>query len=168
MRNTAKNSGIPVNKAARINAAKLRGLAAIKRVRRGQSKSLSAAARAEGTSIRTIQKLLPAALIRTGTGRRIRVKAGDSYSAPVEILTESGPLVVLARGSRQRDLAGKHRAVYTRVLEGTDPPSGLDQFRGKKVGGHELLADFDQLSNYAQAGYLTQHDTLYVSPEASA
>jgi hypothetical protein len=168
MRNTNPNSGIPVNKAVRINAAKLRGLAAIKRVRRGQSKSLSAAARAEGTSVRTIQKLLPAALIRRGPGRRIRVKAGDSYSARVEIITESGPLVVLARGSRQRDLAGKHRAAVMRVQAGHAPGSVLEEFRGKKVGGSELVTDLDQLSVLAEAGVLSQLDSLYATPEASA
>jgi hypothetical protein len=162
MRNAIKNSGNTVNKSARASAAKLRGLAAIKRVRRGQSKSLSTATRAEGTSVRTIQKLLPAALIRNAAGRRIRVKAGDSYSAPVEILTESGPVVVLARGSRQRELAGQHRAVYMRVLRNIDPPSALDQFRGKKVGGHELVAQYDELLTLAKAGYLSQLDTLYV------
>jgi hypothetical protein len=156
-------------RATRTGTARQRGLAAIKRVRRGQSKNLSAAARAVGTTVRTIKKLLPAALIPGRPGRRIRVKAGDSYSARVEILeTNVGPNVVTARGSRQRDLAGQHRAVYNRVLEGLEPPSALDQFRGKQVGGHELLADFDELSSYAQAGYLTQHDSLYVSPETSS
>ncbi len=168
MRNTIPNSGIPGNKAARVNAAKLRGLAAIKRVRRGQSKSLSAAARAEGTSVRTIRKLLAAALITGGRGRRIRVKVGDSYSAPVEILTESGPVVVLARGSRQRDLAGKHRAAVMRVQRGKAPSSLLDEFRGKKVGGRELITDPGQLSLLAQAGLLSHLDSLYASPEASA
>jgi hypothetical protein len=165
MRNTPLNSGIPVNRTARISAAKLRGLAAIKRVRRGQSKSLSAAARAEGTSVRTIQKLLPAVLIRSGTGRRIRVKAGDSYSAHVEIVTPFGPIVVNARGSRQRELAGRHRAVWLRVLKGIEHPSALDQFRGKKVGGRELITDFDQLSVLAHGGALDSLESLYVSPE---
>jgi hypothetical protein len=168
MRDTTLSSDITVNKAARVSGAKLRGLAAIKRVRRGQSKSLSAAARAEGTSIRTIQKLLPAALIRRGPGRRIRVKAGDSYSAAVEILTESGPIVVLARGSHQRDLAGKHRAAVMRVQAGHAPGSALEEFRGKRVGGHELITDLDKLSVLAQAGVLSQLDSLYATPEASA
>jgi hypothetical protein len=155
-------------RAARTGTARQRGLAAIKRVRRGQSKNLSSAARAVGTTVRTIKKLLPAALIPGRPGRRIRVKAGDSYSARVEILEkDAGPNVVTARGSRQRDLAGQHRAVYNRVLKGLEPPSALDQFRGKQVGGHELLSDYDRLRLLAGAGVLGQLDTLYVSPDVS-
>lgn len=48
----------------RQQEARVRGLAALNRVRRGQSKSLSQAARVEGTTVRSIQKRLPAALIQ--------------------------------------------------------------------------------------------------------
>ena len=83
--------------------AKMRGLAAINRVRKGKSKSLSAAAKAEGTTVKAIRELLPGSL-RKGVGRRTRVKAGDSYSQRVTIITAEGPLVVMAHGSRERDL----------------------------------------------------------------
>jgi hypothetical protein len=147
---------------------RLLGFAAINRVRKGESRTLSSAARAEGTSLKTIQKLLPAALQQDRSGGRIRVKPSDRYSARVEILAKDvGPKVVTARGSRQRELAGQHRAVYNRVLEGVDPPSALDQFRGKKVGGHELVSDFEELSMFAKAGFLSQLDSLYASPETS-
>jgi hypothetical protein len=115
-----------------------------------------------------MQKLAPDALIQDRPGGRIGVKPTDRYSARVEILAKDvGPKVVIARGSRQRGLAGQHRAVYNRVLEGVEPPSALDQFRGKKVGGYELVSDFDELSTFAQAGFLSQLDSLYVSPETS-
>jgi hypothetical protein len=54
------------------------------------------------------------------------------------------------------------------VLRGHKPLSALDEFQGKRVGGHELMADFDQLSLHARAGALTQLDSLYVSSVASA
>jgi hypothetical protein len=148
--------------------ARLRGLAAINRVRKGESRTLSAAARAESTSLKTIQKLLPAALRQDRSGGRIHVKPCDRYSARVEILAkEVGPKVVTARGSRQRTLAGQHRGLYNRVLKGVEPPSALAQFHGKKVGGYELVSDFDELSIFAQAGFLSQLDSLYASPETS-
>lgn len=145
--------------------ARLRGFAAINRVRKGQSKSLSHAARAEGTTLQTIRQLLPGAVSQEGPGRRIRVKASDRYSARVQITTIQGPLDVTARGSRERELAGRHRAVLIKVQRNDLPPTALEHFRGKTVGGYELLADFEQLSIQAQAGILPQLDSLYVSPD---
>jgi len=146
---------------------KVRGLTAINRYRRGDAKSLSAAARGEGTTVRAIRKLLPAAITQDRPGSRIRVKASDRYSARVEIMTDQGPLVTTARGSRQRELAGRHRATFMRVLKGQELPSALEQYRGKKVGGYVLISDYELLSTFAQAGVLGQLDTLYVSVDAS-
>lgn len=148
--------------------ARLRGLAAINRVRRGESKTLTSAARAESTCVRTIRRLLPAALLQDHPGGRIRVKAGDPYSARVEIITDLGPLEVNARGSRERELAGRHRATVMRVLQGLEPASILRQFLRKKVGGRELTSNFDRLATLAQAGLPEQLDSLYVSPETRA
>jgi hypothetical protein len=147
--------------------ARLRVFAAINQVRKGESPSLSAAARAEGTTVRTIRRMVPAALIRGQSGGRIRVRASDPYSARVEILTDSGIAVVSARGSRQRELAGQHRATWLRVSRDKEPPSALEQYRGKKVGGFKLLSDYDRLGLLARAGVLGQLDTLYVSPDVS-
>jgi hypothetical protein len=149
----------------RTQTAQVRGLNAINRVRRGQTKTLTHAARIEGTTVPTIRRLFPAAFRLGGPGGRIRVRAIDPYSAWVEIITDQGPLEANARGSRQRELAGRHRAVVTRVLRGEEPASALKQFRRKKVGGHELLSDFDRLSALVEGGALDQLDSLYVSPE---
>lgn len=142
-------------------------LAAINRVRRGDSKTLSAAARAEHTSVRTIRRVVPAAILAGRRGGRIRVKAADPYTAPVEILTESGTAIVSARGSRNRELAGQHRATWLKVLHGKEPPSALKKYRGMKIGGRKLLSDYDQLISFAKAGIMGQLDTLYVSPDTS-
>jgi len=142
--------------------------AAINRYRRGRAKSISAAARAEGTTLRAIRTQVPKALSQDRPGGRIRVKASDRYSAKVQVLTTDGQRVVTARGSRQRALAGRHRASVMRVLQGQESPMVLEQYRGKKFGGHELISDFALLSSFAQAGIVGQLDSLYVSPDASA
>jgi hypothetical protein len=146
-------------------AAKLRGLAAINRVRRGEAKSLTQAALAEGTTVKSIKKLLPAAIIQDRSGRAIRVKAGDPYSAPVEITTNLGVIVVSARGSRERKLAGRHHAVIIKVLKGELPGSALQDFLDKKVGGQILLSNSDRLFELLKGGELSQLDAVYVGPE---
>lgn len=151
----------------RQQEAKVRGFAAINRVRRGEAKSVSAAARAEGTTLRTIRELLPSALVQDRPGRRIRVKAGDRYSAKVQVLTKEGAISITARGSRQRELAGRHRATVLHVLRDEEPPTALKAYRGKKIGGHELLSDYELLSSFAHAGDLGQLEALYVTPDAS-
>jgi hypothetical protein len=142
---------------------KVKCLAAINRVRRGEAKTLSAAARAEGTSVRAIRALVPKAITQDRPGDRIRVKASDPYSAKVEILTKEGALVVTARGSRQRELAGQHRATYMQVLANKQPVSALKRFRRRKVGGHQLLIDYARLETLAKAGVLGKLEELYVS-----
>jgi hypothetical protein len=144
---------------------RIRGFAAINRVRRGESDSLTAAARAEGTSVEFIKRELPEALLPSRPGERLRVRATDPYSAVVGILTDSGVTEVWAHGSYERELAGRHRAVWMKVLRGDLPPSALEEFRGKKVGGHELLSDPDRLFELLKAGELNQLDAVYVSPE---
>jgi hypothetical protein len=153
---------------ARQQEEKVLCLAAINRYRRGEAKSVSAAARAEGTTLRAIRTLVPAAIIQDRPGGRIRVRASDRYSARVQVLTNHGALSITARGSRQRELAGQHRATVLRVLRNEEPPTALEAYRGKKIGGHELISDYELLSSFAQAGDVGQLGSLYVSPEASA
>jgi hypothetical protein len=152
----------------RVAEARVRAFAAINRVRRGQSKTLSSAARAENTTVKSIRRLLPSALLQDRPGGRIRVKVGDRYSARVEIFTGSAPLHVTAHGSRERELAGRHRATVIKVLRGDEPASALHQFRGKSVGGHPLVTDINALSEPAHGGVLDQLDSLYVTPDTSA
>jgi hypothetical protein len=153
---------------ARRQAEEVRVFGALNLVRRGTAKSPTEAAQAKRTTLPTIRKVAPDALVQDHPGARIRVKATDRYSARVQILTTEGSTVtVTARGSRQRELAGRHRATALRVLQGKEPPSSLEQYRGKKVGRRELISDYSLLSSLADAGVLGQLDTLYVSPDAS-
>jgi hypothetical protein len=146
----------------------VRCLAAINRYRRGQAKSVSAAARAEGTSVRAIRALVPKTITQDRRGGRIRVKPSDRYSAKVQILANDGAFATTARGSRERELAGQHRATVMRVLRGEEPKSALERYRGKKVGGHELVSDYAQLVLLANAGVVGQLEPLYVSPDVAA
>jgi len=147
---------------------KVKCFAAINRVRRGEAKTVSAAARAEGTTLRHIRELVPKTITQDRPGGRIRVKPSDRYSAKVQILTNGGALTTTARGSRERDLAGQHRATFMRVLRGLEPKSALERYRGKKVGGHELVSDYAQLVLLATAGVVGQLEPLYVSPDVAA
>jgi hypothetical protein len=154
-------------KSRRQEEALVRAFGAINRFKKGKSKTLSAAAIAEHTTVKTIKQLLPTALVQDRPGGPIRAKAADPYSARVEIITSDGPLVVTARGSRERELAGRHRATVLRVLRNDEPASALDQFRGKSVGGHALITDIKDLSEPAHGGALDQLASLYVTPDAS-
>jgi len=146
---------------------RVRCLAAINRYRRGEASSLSAAARAEGTTVEAIRAWFPDAISQDDPGGPIGVKPSDRYSATVQVLTREGAISVTARGSRQRELAGRHRATVLRVLRGQESPSALEQYRGKTIGGHELVSDFELLSSLAQADVVGQLGPLYVSPDAS-
>jgi hypothetical protein len=147
---------------------KVKSLAAINRVRRGEAKTVSAAARVEGTTLRAIRALVPKAITQDRPGGHLRVTASDRYSAKVQILANEGALTATARGSRERELAGQHRATVIRVLRGLEPKSALERYHGKKVGGHELISDYAQLSSLAQAGVIGQLEPLYVSPDVAA
>ncbi len=143
-------------------------LAAINRYRRGEAKSVSAAARGEGTTVRAIRTLVPKTITQDLPGGRIRVAPSDRYSAKVQILANEGALTTMARGSRKRELAGQHRATVMRVLRGDEPKSALERYRGKKVGGHDLVSDYAQLVLLANAGVVGQLEPLYASPDVAA
>src|SRR5260370_39362919 len=57
---------------------RIRCLAALNRCRRGESRSLSAAARAERTTVKAIRTLVPAAISQARPGGRIRGKVTDT------------------------------------------------------------------------------------------
>jgi len=125
--------------------------------------SASKATSLVGTTVPTMKRLVPDALAQARPRGPIRVKPSDRYSAKVEILAAEGALTVTARGSRERQLAGQHRATYMDVVRRKKPASALEQFLGKKVGGHELLSDYERLRMLAKAGVLGQLDTLYLN-----
>lgn len=151
----------------RARQIRLRCIEALGLYRSGKAKSPSAAVRMAKTTLKALKESVPRAISQDRLGGRVHIKPSDPYSAPVEILTESGAVVATARGSRQRQLAGQHRATWLRVVRRKESPSALEQYRGKNVGGRELLSDYEQLRLLARAGVLGQLDELYVSPDVS-
>ncbi len=152
----------------RNQEARVRRLAVINGVRRGKYKTVSAGARAEGTTVASTKRSFPAAFLPSKRGERLRVRPSDRYSAIVEILEDSGTVAhVVAHGSRERELAGQHRATYFGVFEGKLPASALKRFRGKKVGGRKLLTNPERLFELAHGGEPDKLGPLYVNPEAS-
>jgi len=147
----------------------IRGLAAINRARNEGFEYLTRTmAEAEGTTLAFVRRRFPKAFYPSHYGDRLRVKPTDPYSWPVEILAESGPQIVTAGGSRERQLAGRHRAAWLGVLANRRPGSILRQFRDKTVGGVRLLANPARLFALARGGEIDDLDALYVSPGASA
>jgi len=156
------------NLSSREQNKRMRCLEALNLFRRGKAKSLSTAARWAGTTVSAIRESVPAAIVQKRAGGRIRVKSGDPYSANVQILTQEGAINTVARGSRERELAGQHRATVFSVLSGLEPPSALRKYRRKKIGGHRLVSDYQQLLALASADVVGQLDALYVVPDLSA
>jgi hypothetical protein len=142
---------------------RVRELDALNLYRRGKAKSVSAAASTAGTTLKRLWERVPRAISKDRRSGRLHIKPTDPYSEKVEILTDAGALVVTARGSRQRQRAGQHRATYMEVVQNKKPASALEEFRDKKVGGHELLSDYSRLQTLAKAGVLGKLGTLYVS-----
>jgi hypothetical protein len=122
-------------------------------LKRGQS--LSHAARAEHTTPRTVLKFARKQLKRNASGhytptfgrRELNVLSFDGYE------------VVSVRSSKQAHLASKHLIAVGRFLRTGDIKS-LKPFRGKRIGGIELLTDPDRLREFAEADVL-KLDGLY-------
>lgn len=144
---------------------RVRGLNAINDVRKGKASNLPIAAQNRDITVDTIRRLFPAALFQDRPGGRIRVKPTDPYPALVKIATDDGPAIITARNSRERDLAGEHRAAFLKVLRGDQPASSLRKFRGKKIDGHELASRAERFLETAEGGGFDHLESLYVLPE---
>jgi hypothetical protein len=144
-----------------------RSFNALNLYRSGKAKSATAAARMARTTLRAMRKSVPGAFV-SDRHRHVRIKPSDRYSAKVQILTHEGAIATTARGSRQRELAGQHRATFMRVLRGLEPKSALERYRGRKVGGHELVSDYAELVTLAKAGVVGHLEPLYVGPDVAA
>lgn len=162
-----RSSEHPPKRSRRRNASqeseRIRTLDALNLYRQGKAKTVSTAARMAHTNLKAMWRWVPRAIGKDPRTGRLRIKATDRYSERVEIVTDDGALVVTARGSRQRQLAGQHRATYMDVVQNKKPASALEEFRGKKIGGHELLSDYSRLLTLAKAGVLGKLDALYVN-----
>ncbi len=97
-----------------------RALDAIGLKRRNPSLSVSKAAKASGTTLRTMRKHVAAAL-RT-TGRRLDVTPRDRLTRPMRMLTPKAEVTVLTKDSRTATLISDH---YNALRNLKQNPSAL-------------------------------------------
>ena len=137
--------------------ARERALAAVARMRR-EKLSLSAAAKAEGTHIRTVRRYAGTALERPGRRGLFRAKASDRLSRSLNFPTPLGQEVVVVRSSSTASAIGEYLNAVRKYLN-TGDTSALVRFRGKSFRTadgvrHEFITDQASLDRLADAGVL--------------
>lgn len=113
---------------------------------RQEGLSLKDAARLAGTTPRTVHRYAEPAL--TKTGNRYKASLGDRLYRRMAVMTATGRVDVDVRGSRSASLVGSHHNAIQRYLAIGDEWL-LAPYRGKRVGGQELLADPARLEQIA-------------------
>lgn len=136
--------------------ARLRSLAVLARVRRGEP--LSRAARNERTTTRRVLKYVRKQLKRNSSGR-YRATTGDTLRRDINVLGFDGYEPVVTRSAKKASLASEHLIAVNRFLRNGDIHL-LKPFIGKRVGGVELLTDPDRLHILGDAE-LAKVDGLY-------
>jgi hypothetical protein len=98
---------------------------------RSKNLSLSQAAAAAGTTLRTMQRRVGRALKRLAVGRYAATK-WDRIPRTMRFLTENGLVDLILRDSRQASAIATHMAAVDRYLR-TGDTSALKPFRGKSI-----------------------------------
>ena len=139
--------------------ARERALAALARMRREKS-SRQAAARAEHTDPRTMQRYVGSALRQDRPRGRFRATKGDNIRRDLQIPTALGMVSVKVRGSRQAAILGRYMNALGKNLRGDT--EALKEFEGIKIAGHELITDPATLAALASVDVL-DIDSLYAA-----
>jgi hypothetical protein len=143
-----------------------RALHVLARMRR-TGESLVSAARLEGVDPRTVRKQLPHEFGNAG-GRWVPAHDADRLPRPMRLLDDKGRRPGLVRGSKAASLLGRYNAALSKFFSANEKYAGdeslLEPFRGKRVGGLELLTYPKQLLELAEAGELRFGDDLYAAP----
>jgi hypothetical protein len=137
--------------------ARKRALAALSRMRT-RHESLSKAARALHTTPRTVQKFVGRQLRQTPSGR-YAPKSSDRLKREINVFGVEGYEPATVHSSKQARLASEHLIAINRFLR-TGDTEPLKPFRGKRIGGIELLTDPDRIREFAEAD-LVKLDGLY-------
>ncbi len=144
----------PASLAALTSAAqdaRSRALEAISRMRISRL-SLSAAARASGTTPRTVRRYAAGALVQTG--RRTTAAPTDRLYRRMAVLGADGARHdVDVRSSAQASRVAAHWNAVDRYLC-TGDTTALNPFRNHKVGGQQLATDPTALEAFARRGEL--------------
>jgi hypothetical protein len=138
---------------------------------RGRKEPLSTIVQEFGTTVRTVVKNHPEYFQKV-RGRWVAAQGADRLPRPMQLLDDKGRRPGVVRGSKAASLLGRYNSALSKFLSGTDRYGGdeslLLPFRGKRVGGVELLTDPEKLFELAQAGELSFGDDLYSAPSGGA
>ena len=118
-------------------AARERALKALSMMRQGFS--ISKAARENGVTTRTIKRYVGSALVQDRPGGRIRATKSDRLVRYLQIPGPDGPRDIPVRGSKAASKFANYKAAINRLLRGDG--HALDDWRGKKIAGIELITD---------------------------
>jgi hypothetical protein len=128
---------------------------------RSQGLSLTEAARAAGTSPRTVKKYAPRALTRID-GDGYAATSSDRYARTLYFLTERGKMPLTVPDSRTASLIATHWNAVDHYLK-TGKTDRLRPFRGVALRGrdgvsHAFLTDPRMLNRLGNAGEIAFED----------
>ncbi len=139
----------------REGQARERALATLALMRR-EKLSLTAAAKAEHTRPRTVQRYVGSALRQKRAGERYRPTTHDRIPRALQIVTPRGTRPVTVRNSRTASLIGQYMNAVRMYVNGDS--SALARFRGKsfQAGGktYRFVTNPANLDRLADAGDL--------------
>jgi hypothetical protein len=128
---------------------------------RREDLSASKAARLEGMKLNTFQKGAGRFLYRTGPGKPWKARSEDQLRFSMTVLTSKGRVEVIVRDSRERRLLHDYESAVRMFRANEDgAEEELKRFRGKTVGGHELITDTKLLIELEEADEL-DFESLY-------
>lgn len=134
--------------------ARFRALEAVSRMRT-EHLSLTAAARAAGTTRATVRRYAGPAL--TQQGRRTIATTTDRIYRRMVVLTPDGRRDVDVRSSAQASRVGAHWNAVDAYLR-TGHTAGLRKFTTMRIGGLALATNPEQIEAYARRGELAIDD----------
>jgi hypothetical protein len=134
-----------------------RAVAVLSRMR-NRGESLSKAARALHTTPRTVRKFAGSQLRRATSGR-YSITRSDRLKREIFVFGSDGYEPVTVRSSKLATLASEHLIAVGRFLR-TGDTDWLKRFRGKRIGGVELLTNPKRIKEFAEAD-LVKLDALY-------
>jgi len=125
--------------------------------------SASEAAHRQRMKLATLLKGAGRFLYRSGPGKPWKARDKDQLSFSMEVLTPQGRISVIVRNSHERKLLHDYENALRR-FRGAEPgaEAALKKFKGKTVGGYQLIADTKLLIELEEAGQL-DFENLYSS-----
>lgn len=127
-------------------AARDRSIHALADIRRGVSPTQ--ALRDNRVTRRTFKKYVGPAIRQDRRGGRIHVTKSDRLVRYLQLPGLHGPIDIEVRGSKEASRAARYKAAVNRFLRGD--PKALSPWKGKKIGGVELISDPETLKGLAQ------------------